>query len=149
MSHDVDVVGALCFTRHPPFAPCFGFPPGVEGFPDDEPLQQVGFVGTGCLLVQRRVFDVVQYPWFEHPLPGTGEDVLFCDKLRAAGIPVYLDQGIEVGHISVQPVASREAYLFEKFPPPGRIEQPKRSARFVETLNRNHEAALLRALADS
>lgn len=63
-------------------------------------LVEVKWVGAGCLMIQRRVVeDLVTHPWFEANPEDIGEDIAFCEKVRAAGEKVWLDAEFVVGHI--------------------------------------------------
>jgi hypothetical protein len=140
LSHKVDIVGAMCFGRAPPFPPSYGEFPGTHIWSDSGTIHEVPWIGTGCLLVQRKVIETLPYPWFEHPGPGVGEDVLFCHKVRALGMKVHVDCGMEVGHIGVMPVASREAFVHQKYPPRDYVPS-KPSKRLTDALDRGYAAA--------
>jgi hypothetical protein len=89
-------------------------------------LVQVDYAGAGCLLVRRRVLETIEAPWFEHPEPGGGEDVYFCDKAIAAGFNIYVHTGVRPGHIGVATVNSdfvRRYHAAEAEPEPGAREQ--------------------------
>jgi hypothetical protein len=116
LSHNVDVVGALCFERGEPFTACFAPLPGKEIYNDTVGLAEVDFAGTGCMLVRRRVIEALQYPYFEHTVPGTGEDVLFCRKARQLGFKVYLDCDLCVGHMTTRPVEKELALMYQQLP---------------------------------
>lgn len=67
--------------------------------------KHVTFCGGGFLLVERHVFAELDYPWFHHSVLtvgensySVGEDVIFCSKLRAAGIPILMDFDYPVPH---------------------------------------------------
>lgn len=67
----------------------------------DQPFEVEG-CGAGCLLLRRDIFDKVDWPWFrwvEHE-DGLliGEDFYFCDKVRAAGLPIIADPGVICQH---------------------------------------------------
>jgi hypothetical protein len=70
-----------------------------------EPLQEVGSVGGGTLLVKRNVLEVLTYPYFEEILnkDGTriGEDVFFCRRVLSYGYKIYVDTALSIlgGHI--------------------------------------------------
>jgi GT2 family glycosyltransferase len=65
-----------------------------------------GCVGCGCLMVRRKVFEEVPFPWFETPYRQyedggwsmIGEDAFFCIKAEEYGFDIYLDQRIKSPH---------------------------------------------------
>lgn len=109
LSHNVDVVGAYYFSRREPLVAEFnrvGMPPAdpVNG------LLPVMWVGAGCLLLRRHVFEKLPEPWWPHaPNPGEGEDIAFSAKVRALGIPIYVDLALQVGHMAARPIMKRDA----------------------------------------
>lgn len=71
---------------------------------------RVGAVGTGALLVHRRVFEVMaeagygpEFPWFAFGLNGVfggaGEDLEFCRRAGECGFPVHVHTGVPLGHL--------------------------------------------------
>jgi hypothetical protein len=69
---------------------------------DDSPFP-VGYNGLGFALVKRGVFERLPYPWFcgresENPLVPISEDVDFCLRCAEAGIKIYVDPRVVVGH---------------------------------------------------
>jgi len=74
--------------------------------------QMVGtaVVGCGCLMIRRKVFEEVPYPWFNTPWvqgPGNdggighlwvGEDVFFSFHAQEHGFDIHLDQRIKSPH---------------------------------------------------
>lgn len=117
LAHNVDVVGALCFGRAEPFHACFHPLPDSDAIYNDATgLHEVDSVGTGCMLVRRKVIEAMQYPHFEHTVPGTGEDVLFCRKARQLGFKVYLDFDLCVGHMTTRPVEKELAIMYQQLP---------------------------------
>lgn len=105
---------------------------------------QVFATGAACLLIHRRVLEVVRdyehpdgrvgfspvFPWFqEREFNGgpMGEDVTFCFRAGMAGLPVHVHTGVTLGHVkSMQLTAekyvaqramvARAEYLAEAFP---------------------------------
>ena len=76
----------------------------------DEPFEVDG-TGGACLLVHREVLEAVGekykdrgYPWQEEwqdPNTGDmeGEDLVFCQKIKACGYAIWYDPGAAVGHL--------------------------------------------------
>ena len=77
-------------------------------WPEDT-LVQVAGTGAACLLVHRDVLERVEKlsgeraaPWFRESVTGSaliGEDLTFCLRCAAAGIPVHVHTGVKVGHM--------------------------------------------------
>jgi len=68
-------------------------------------LQEVATVGLGFALVKSQVFNAIPKPWFQIRLDDDGrcicgEDANFCNRLRHAGMPIYVDGDLIVGHIA-------------------------------------------------
>jgi GT2 family glycosyltransferase len=90
--------GALAFQRY-------------ASWPDDT-VVRVGATGAACLLIHRTALERVEKtskdpaaPWFREtalrdvPLSLMGEDLTFCLRLAAAGIPVHVHTGVRAGHM--------------------------------------------------
>ena len=82
-------------------------------------VERVKHVGFGCVLMDMRLVDAIDPPYFvfapdgEHGLTTRGEDVYFCEKLlRDAGIPTHVDHDLshEIGHIGEQVFSMQHAY---------------------------------------
>jgi len=113
VAHDRDVVGALCAVRHPPHTAYAGRQTTADGightsgpcfYPlaPGQGLQAVDRIGTGVLLVARSVFTTVPEPWFAPAFDGgDGEDMSFCEQLQRAGVPLWADTDLDVGHLDV------------------------------------------------
>lgn len=79
----------------------------VGDYPDDS-VVQCAATGAAFLLVHRSALEVIRdknfnaaFPWFqETELRGdpVGEDITFCLRAGMAGLPVFVDTGIKVGH---------------------------------------------------
>lgn len=108
LSANVPIIGGLYLTRRPPYYSAAGWknPDGSARFLSAEDMNsgkvlEVDWVGTGCMLIRREVFEVLEYPWFEagriHP-DEMSEDVWFCWKAKQAGLRVYIDTSVRLGH---------------------------------------------------
>jgi hypothetical protein len=68
-----------------------------------EKLFQCSALGTACLLIDMRVFNMIDKPWFWFEDLGKddfiGEDIWFCRQAERKGIEIYCDPLIKVGHI--------------------------------------------------
>jgi GT2 family glycosyltransferase len=73
-------------------------------------VMQVSATGAACLLIHRSALHRVQLhaadpaaPWFREtpvgPLALMGEDMTFCLRCAAAGIPVHVHTGVKAGHM--------------------------------------------------
>jgi GT2 family glycosyltransferase len=106
LSHEKDIVAALCLRRDEPYGPfCFSEDLGEHTFlPIDlhqhgpEDLVRVAAVGTGAMLIRRRVFEKLEDPWF--PIAESGEDVMFCQEAQRQGFEVFCDLGARLGHLT-------------------------------------------------
>ena len=115
------LVGALCFSPaagevRPTMYEITQKESGALGFahlqtwPEDTCVQ-VSATGTGFLLMHRGALEKVAAhskdiaaPWFREtpvgsPLSLMGEDMTFCLRAGAAGIPVHVHTGVQVGHM--------------------------------------------------
>lgn len=66
-------------------------------------LVQIDRAGTGCMLIKREVFDRIEMPAFrweynEEGLTERGEDIHFCIKAQAAGVPLMGDLDVICQH---------------------------------------------------
>lgn len=107
---NVRVVSGINFRRGKPFDPVFGNYNGqkkrMTTVEWDEGLIQAEEVGAASLLVHRSVFEEMEPPWFfnvydnvwENDWPG--EDIGFCRKLNAMGIPIHIDTTTTSPHIT-------------------------------------------------
>lgn len=80
---------------------------GLEPISCAEPVgecERVDAVGTGCVLIHRTVFEALGPGPFCELSAGNavmGEDLAFCRRADAAGIPVHLAGQVRVGHAKV------------------------------------------------
>lgn len=108
---EVKVVGGLNFGRRPPYKPCIaikGDKPGEWMIPtqlEHGTLTPVDMLGTGCILINREVFEELTPPWFENDFSSwatgyyAGEDTTFSRRCREAGIELYVDPDVTSPHI--------------------------------------------------
>jgi hypothetical protein len=123
LRHNLPIVGANYPRRifpHLPTAHYGGDPQGgVVWSEGNEGIERVKHVGFGCVLMDMRLVDAIDPPYFvfapdgEHGLTTRGEDVYFCEKLlRDAGIPTHVDHNLshEIGHVGEQVFGMAHAY---------------------------------------
>jgi len=115
------VVGGLCWSldkgeRFPTMYELTGNPEGALAFrryadwPEDT-VMRVSATGAAFLLMHRDALEKVAAaggdmaaPWFREtavgaPLALMGEDMTFCLRCAAAGIPVHVHTGVKIGHM--------------------------------------------------
>lgn len=121
---DVDIVGGLYYRRGDPIEP-------VMRMEDKQPktfnvgeVGEVDYVGAGCLLVKRRVFEKLGYPWFKWldatsslPPDERCEDYFFCRKAKEAGFKIHIDTSVKCLH------AGFGRASLDGFRPLGKVEQ--------------------------
>lgn len=113
LAHDKDVVGGNYNVRLDPTSEVLSGPT-VKMLVDGEPvsLTKDGLpdslfkcyaIATGFMLINLRVFDKLDFPYFEAYQDKNGlhytEDIDFCKKVNAAGLEVWCDPTIQIGHI--------------------------------------------------
>jgi GT2 family glycosyltransferase len=120
---DVPVLGGLCWSleagvRVPTMYELVQKEPGQLAFTrhsrwPDNAVVQVSATGAACLLIHRSALERVRLhsrdqaaPWFREtaagPMALMGEDMTFCLRCAAAGIPVHVHTGVKVGHMKTQ-----------------------------------------------
>jgi len=103
LAHDVDVVGGAYNIRGI-------LPRELNVWVNEERLAtlprelfKADAIGCGCMLIRMSVFDALPFPWFkieetEDDLQVT-EDIYFCNAVRKAGMTVWCDPTIRIGHL--------------------------------------------------
>ena len=117
------VVGGLCYSQNTdngggePYSTMYELAESPDGeicfvrykkWPDDT-VVQVAATGAACLLIHRDALLAMEKraadraaPWFRESVAGSaliGEDLTFCLRLGAAGIPVHVHTGVKAGHM--------------------------------------------------
>lgn len=104
-AHDVAMVNPLCLARIAPF-PFVTYTQKVaenQYTIDTDSLPPTGLVelqAGGCagMLIRRDVLEAIPEPWFEYT--DRSEDIVFCEKAKAAGFTIYGDTAARLGHIT-------------------------------------------------
>lgn len=107
LAHNLDVVSALYFLRHPPYWPCAFLDRRDSGLPlFDYPagVSRVWIIGMGFALIRVAVFQRLRNhfgdeKWFSFE-GGEGEDGWFGRRCEEAGILVHLDAEARCGHVA-------------------------------------------------
>ena len=111
LARNVEAVIGLSLRRQPPFEPIWfteNVPEQrcmVKTLPMDGSLMPIAAGSSGGMLTSRRVLEVLGSPWWTlGQMPGRPDewcdDMDFCRKLTAAGIPLYGDPAVPFGHIT-------------------------------------------------
>lgn len=100
LSHDKDAIGVPYSFR--------SLPPKSTSFPlkdeDTTKLHKCLAVGTGFMLIKLSVFEKIAKPWFnfarnENAEMVYGEDAWLCKNIVEAGMEVWCDPDINIGHL--------------------------------------------------
>ena len=123
--HNVDICGALAFTRNPPHKPviysCIEGWDAVKkqdyfvnhyvwNYPKDK-LVECDAMGFGSVLIKMDVFRKMPRPWFAL-CSNTGEDILFCYNAKKYGFRVFVDTSAKIGHLG-NPINVTEEYAMK------------------------------------
>lgn len=107
MTHNVPMVAANYRTRHGRGRSAAFTEANELVEPKASGLESVAAVGLGFCLLKPPILANVPKPWFVTEIGDegelvNGEDVHFCNQVRSAGIPIYIDHALsrEVGHIA-------------------------------------------------
>lgn len=107
-----DVVCPLAFTRNPPYNPVlyasvdgydavektdYFINTPIQNYPKNK-LVEVDACGFGAALVKVDILKKINPPYFMCS-EGTGEDILFCYKVKKAGGRVFMDTTFNIGHL--------------------------------------------------
>jgi hypothetical protein len=100
LRHDQPLVNPICFTRTWPFQPVTYVEEGALDLASVPDRGLVVLHAGGCagMLIRREVLEAIEPPWFEYS--DKSEDVIFCEKAKAAGFQLYGDLEARLGHIT-------------------------------------------------
>jgi len=101
------VVGALYYSKQWPFTPYISLkekPTVWLPVFEENKLYEVFFIGTGVIMIDLRVFDIISKPYFLLRMDLDGritatEDCYFGENCNLHGITCYVDTSIKAGHI--------------------------------------------------
>jgi len=115
LTHQKDVVGVNSYSRCLPASSTVGLmdKEGKYMHPDKhtayemrvpQDLFEAYFVGAGIMLIKMDVFEKIKKPHFEFVIADEGivlhgEDGTFCDKVKEAGMKVWCDGSLGIGHL--------------------------------------------------
>lgn len=107
LAHDKDIVGGLYVRRQPPHLPTAAIREGnklcnLMDWPADKLFEVYG-LATGFMLIKTSVFRKIDKPWFFYGFEDVfdtqlGDDYYFCHKAHEAGLKVWVDPTIPLGH---------------------------------------------------
>ncbi len=128
IAHDKDVCGALYFQRGGAYHPVLlnrvdmedgrmatRFIGNMDERLTDPGLHKVDIIGGGCMLFKVDVFRKILPPYFEWERT-LGTDIAICSRLADAGVEIWCDTSMEIGHIreEKQVVTSRTIPLAKR-----------------------------------
>lgn len=113
MAHGKELVGVNSQSRRLPLTTTVALLKDGEHWPHDhvppyyqmpETLFEVFSVGMGVALIDMKLFDVIEKPWFKFEVHESGkimvgEDAWLCKQAREKGVKVWCDPTIPIGHI--------------------------------------------------
>lgn len=113
LAHEKEIVGVYSYSRALPLSPTVAF---LDEKGDYLPQDQMGIIkrpeelfecytiGMGVALIDMKLFDLIEKPWFffeahESGKILTGEDAWMCKQAKKKGIKVYCDPTLRIGHL--------------------------------------------------
>lgn len=121
LAHKRPMVGARVRRRYPPFDNLMfrgsvgAYQPVTDWTAGD--LVEVDATGTGCVVFETALFRRIRPPWFAggtHNGKPVGEDFGFCAKVRALGVPIVVDTGVYVHHLTQFGITDSFAAVYAK-----------------------------------
>lgn len=149
MAHDKDIISPLFFSRCYPFIPMifkrktwasrYCVYDNIIDYPKG--LLKVDGVGFGCVLTKVEIFKKLTQPYF-WANEIFGEDLFFCENCTRAGIEIYCDTTVDVGHIGEPIVSWEDMHIAVKqanydFIKQKNIKDEEDAKKFYENAHRN------------
>lgn len=109
LAHEKPVVAGLCRQRSAPFRAYVYKGLNADGLgwyqlqPSDRGLIRCDATGMGGILINTDVFAKLSRPYFSYYYEGEkewGQDIVFGKSLMDAGIEVYCDLDVMIGHVT-------------------------------------------------
>lgn len=136
---------------------------GRSKYPVNSVVQCAG-TGSACILIHRSVFekihDEVGPVWYNR-IAGSdgkplGEDVSFCVRAGAVGIPIHVNTGVRTSHLKNQWVQEQHFWRHIQVPPATDpvavivpvMQRPQNAAPFMQSLRASTGLATVYAVAD-
>jgi len=123
---DKDIAGAVYVSKVPPHYPMVfkrdekKMPHTLLEFPENECFEVDG-VGTGVMLIKRKVFEAMRRPYFAMPRNydlglTEGEDLDFCLEAKKLGFSIWANPKFSklIGHIGYLPFTLEDYHLHKK-----------------------------------
>jgi len=120
LARKLPIVSALTFRRYPPFDSLMlrgdvnGYLP-VDDWEDGE-LVEVDATGAACMMYDMDIFRKMPYPWFKFRRTekgeSIGEDIGFCQDLKAAGYRIFVDTSVPSDHLTTLAVNQKTNLLW-------------------------------------
>lgn len=112
LSFDVDIVAPLFFGGNGRPLICdvdeYGNPTPMWEYPKDSFFEAPGGVGTGVMLIKRKVLEAMDPPYFRPSLdPKIGEDIGFCLRAGDLGFQSWCDSSMIIDQMDVPKVLPR------------------------------------------
>lgn len=125
LSHKLPIVGCRVHRRYPPFDSLMlkieKITENINSYVsidewEEGSLVEVDATGGGCIMYDMNIFKKMPFPWFRFRKQGNnqnvGEDIGFCQDLKAAGYKIYVDSSLECGHLTTMVVNRKTNLLY-------------------------------------
>ena len=105
-SVDADIVSGVSFKKAYPYYPTIYKAVGqkykpITNYPKNSVIN-VDAVGMFCTLIKKRIFDIIEYPWFHFERLDDefiGEDMLFCREAKKHNFTIKANTNLIIPHV--------------------------------------------------